>query len=130
MRDDYIHEARDDLWLSGFENSDGKSCFYNFILSNGDRTEQASALTMKDHMIPDGKSVKKVQIFCNNVLNIEGFQFFDRDGNVVFKIGRQTDAVSEVELQDDEQIIGFKAKLYKHFQAVYSDFQFMIVRKF
>lgn len=57
---------------------------------------------MKDHMIPDAKNVKKVQIFCNNVLNVEGFQLFDRDGNVVFKIGRQTDAVSEVELQDDE----------------------------
>ena len=34
-----MRENLTDLWLAGFENEDGKSCFYNFILSNGDRTE-------------------------------------------------------------------------------------------
>jgi hypothetical protein len=48
-------------------------------------------------------------------LNLEGFCFFDREGNVIFEIGKKTETVHKVVLKDNEQIIGIRAKLYKNY---------------
>ena len=129
LREQYIKRGVVDIWLAGFENPDGKSCFFNFVLSNLERTEQYSEIKMKEYMMTEGRQIKSAQIFCNNVLNLEGFCFFDREGNVIFEIGKKTETVHKVVLKDNEQIIGIRAKLYKNYQTVYSDFQFMICQR-
>jgi len=70
---------------------------------------------MKEYMMTEGRQIKSAQIFCNNVLNLEGFCFFDREGNVIFEIGKKTETVHKVVLKDNEQIIGIRAKLYKNY---------------
>ncbi len=45
MLEDYISTGLHDLWLSGFENNGGSDRF-NFILSNGMRTERKDDKTV------------------------------------------------------------------------------------
>lgn len=54
-----------DFWLSGFEcNLEGKGCRFNFICSDGKRTEQNSGEPMKDCMMPEVcKHARKVEVY-------------------------------------------------------------------
>ncbi len=57
---------------------------------------------------------------------IRGFCFFDKDGALLYRIGLTGSSFSEetVLLAENEVILGVVAKLYKHFQSFYTDFQF------
>ena len=60
---------------------------------------------------------------------IFGFSFFDKDGALLWEIGWTTYAgwkKETVEIAENERIMGVKAKLYDHYQSVYSNFQFQI----
>jgi len=102
LRERYMKSGVIDLWLAGFENPDGKSCFFNFVLSNLERTQQQHDKKMNEYMMAEGRNIKSAQIFCNNVLNLEGFCFFDREGKVIFEIGNRTETVHKVILKDHE----------------------------
>ncbi len=57
---------------------------------------------------------------------IGGFEFFDNDGALLWKIG-DTDPDDEVEtetvlLEENEVIVGVVAKLYSRWQTSYTDF--------
>ena len=53
MRDNLVSKRTDDFWLTGFENNNsGKGGRFNFILSNGERTEQGFR-GMQSFMMPE-----------------------------------------------------------------------------
>jgi hypothetical protein len=63
LREDYIQNGIEDLWLAGFENdNNGKgNGRLNFILSDGKRTQQQSDTAMTEHMMQaKGKEIRKV----------------------------------------------------------------------
>ncbi len=76
-------------------------------------------------MIPQDKKIKKVQI-QHDASCIRGFKFFDKNQLLIFEIGeiKATNTVTEVVLEENEQIIGVAYKLYSTYQTVYTDFQF------
>jgi hypothetical protein len=55
---------------------------------------------------------------------ISGFQFFDKDRTLIFKIGWITPGDNEMraELGDGEVIVGVAAKLFTNCKSLYSDF--------
>jgi hypothetical protein len=63
---------------------------------------------------------------------IYGFRFFDKDGALLWEIGRTyvSDLEKEtVKLAENERIVGVVAKLFAHRQSAYTDFQFQIAAK-
>ena len=58
-----------------------------------------------------GKKIKRAVIY-NGGNYIDGFEFFDKNNNLLFKVGGCSTKDKEIILEDDERIIGFKAKLY------------------
>ena len=87
LRDEYLKVGIEDLWLAGFENdNNGKgNGRFNFILSDGKRTQQQSDADMTDHMMnAKGKLVKKIQIFISATNRVNGFKFFDKYHQLVF----------------------------------------------
>ncbi len=69
-----------------------------------------------------GKKIKRVVIDNAENCHIYGFEFFDKNNNLLFKVGGCSTKDKEIILEDDERIIGFKAKLYPGHQSVYTDF--------
>ncbi len=68
------------------------------------------------------KEIRSVTIYHNGY--IHGFSFFDKDGEELWEIG-WTDTWHKEEtvlLAENEVIVGVVAKLYKHYQSMYSDF--------
>ena len=67
------------------------SCCMNFVLNTGDKTNQVqdNYPTTKENKIPQDKKIKKVVIYYENNLNIERFEFFDKDDNSFFEAGRK-----------------------------------------
>ncbi len=119
--------------LVGFENSeeDGSGCSFNFILSNGARSEQRdeNAQTNHTHMIPVS-ALHKIRRVTIHYLNcISGFSFFDKDGAWIWEVGciEYWGGMETVELAENEVIAGVKAKLHPDYpQSVYTDFSFLI----
>ncbi len=128
MLGELIKQGAEDFYLAGVENSGGNGCRYNFIASNGKRTEQKSDQAMKDFMMPETiKQTRKVEVYCNACL--QGFKFFDEKDNLLFGVGDFGNTMTSSLIAADEQIIGVKAKLYSTYQAVYTDFQFMVCKR-
>ncbi len=86
-------------YLTGFENNfeDGTDDAFNFILSNGDRSNQRD-VKYYDHLMPEGShsKIRSVSIH-HNTDHICGFSFFDKEGALLWKIGN-TDSYLFVEL--------------------------------
>ena len=65
-------------------------------------------------MMPQGihSQIRKVEIYHNGRC-ILGFKFFDKKNTFLFEIGDTTNKLmTEVVIEENEQIIGVKAKLY------------------
>jgi hypothetical protein len=75
-------------------------------------------------MMAEDARVKSVFIYYDYW--ISGFQFFDKDDRLIFKIGWITpgDKETRVVLADNEVIVGVIAKLFNNCKSLYSDFQF------
>ncbi len=119
-----IDEMRGELHhLVGFENNKqcGQGGCFNFILSNGRRSQQKG--TYYTHMLPHDSRIRSVDIFHSKCL-IVGFQFFDLQLRLIFEIGNTNSGFETVVLADNEVIIGVVARLCE--QAIYTDFQFQI----
>ena len=85
---------------------------------------------MKDDMMPETiKQTRKVEVYCYDTSNLEGFKFFDGNNTLLFEVGNTGHTMTAVLIGADEQIIGIKAKLYVHCQAMYTDFQFMVCKR-
>ncbi len=121
-------------FLAGFENDEkkGRGIAFNFILSNGVRSEQRDEKhqTSYIHMLPKDAHtrIKTVDMLYNNN-HIEGFKFYDNNHFQIWKIGDTYSVASKVEtvvLGDNEVIIGVVAKLKQGCQSIYTDFQFQI----
>ncbi len=125
MRTDLAKKGTKDFFLAGFSNDGGKGVRYNFISSDGQRTEQKSDQPMQDFMMPETcKQTRKVEVYCYGTTHLSGFKFFDINNTLLFEVG-YTDAsrtMTPVLIAADEQIIGVKAKLYTTYQALYTDF--------
>ncbi len=80
------------------------------------------------HMMPANsqKNIKSVDI--NYYKAITGFSFFDKEKALVWRIGdtRLIWKSRSVKLADNEVIVGVVAKIFKGYQSVYTDFQFII----
>ncbi len=116
-------------YLAGFENNDkdGESCFFNWILSNGDRSQQRDrrAPTIFTHMFPAGshKKIRSVNIHYHDPECIYGFSFYDKEGALLWKIWDTTYArVKTVLLEENEVIVGVVAKFFEGWQSWYTDF--------
>ena len=82
-------------------------------------------------MMPEGAhlNIRSVHIYYDGC--VYGFKFFNKHNSLLWEIGYTTDSyykVETVELEDNEVIIGVKAKLYPGDQSWYTDFQFRIGR--
>ncbi len=105
--------------LIGFENNhqDGTYPFFNWILSNGERSQQRDALnpTKFTHMLPAGSHNKIRSVRIHYYLDhIGGFKFLDKEGTLLWKIGlTNTWYLKEetVEIEEHEVIIGLACKL-------------------
>ena len=77
-------------------------------------------------MMPDGAHRKIRSVKINYSSYIRGFNFFDKDGTLLWKIGSILPwfKVETVELAENEVIIGVVAKI--RFPAWYTDFQLQI----
>ncbi len=95
---------------------------FNFIMSNGARSEQKYAgLKSYDHIIPadSNKNIKRVDIhhFTKRSIHgdyngcITGFSFFDQDHSLFWKIGKTGNKLTTVVLSDNEVITGVVATL-------------------
>ncbi len=107
---------------------DGKGIEFNFIMSNGSRSlhRDQIAPTTFTFFMPEAAVLRSVNIYYNDRC-VQGFQFFNQDGEVIFKIGWATASNLKVEvvmLEENDLIIGVVAKLRKGYQSAYSDFQF------
>ncbi len=124
-------------FIVGFEvdKKDGKGHRYNIILSNGDRSAQRD----KDHdyydqIMPEGtpKKIMFVAIYVFNDEFIVGFEFFDKDYSLIWRIGDPTNGhnlhVKTVELAENEVIVGVLAKLCGWHKSIYTAWQFRIGR--
>ncbi len=102
---------------------------FNFILSNGTRSNlRDEGETLFDHFIPADaiKRTRSVTIHYDPHL-IAGFSFFDKDGALLWKIGRAyREGVETVVLAENEVIVGVVAKLHCDYQSMYTDLQFQI----
>ena len=106
--------------LKGFENSecDGGGNHFNFILENGARSKQRDKILHKEysaaHLMPTDacNKIKSVLIYYKHGF-VFGFEFFDRDGKRLWKIGSLQSYcdVSPIVLSDNEVIVGVVAKL-------------------
>ena len=83
-------------------------------------------------MMPEGAhlNIRSVHIYYHGY-GICGFKFYNKHNSLLWEIGDTTFSeliVETVELEDNEVIIGVKAKLRSGYQSLYSDFQFLIGR--
>ncbi len=94
---------------------------FNFIMSNGSRSEQKYAgLKLYDHLIPadSNKNIKRVDIHQRTERRhgdynswITGFFFFDQDHSFLWRIGETGNKITTVVLSDNEVITGVVATL-------------------
>ena len=82
-------------------------------------------------MMPEGAhlNIRSVHIYHGS--GICGFKFKNKHNSLLWEIGYTTWSglnVETVELEDNEVIIGVKAKLCVGYQSVYTDLQFLIGR--
>ncbi len=65
--------------LTGLENSkDGRGSMFNFISSNGARTQQRDKIPKyTTHMIPGTRQIRSVEVYYIDGTWIHGFGFFD-----------------------------------------------------
>ncbi len=113
MRTDLAKKGSKDFFLAGFSNGGG--CRYNFIASDGQRTEQKSDQPVQDFMMPETcKQTRKVEVYCYGTIHLEGFKFFDINNTLLFEVGNSYSSytMTPVLIAADEQIIGVRAKLY------------------
>ena len=76
---------------------------------------------MTQHMIHlQDRRIKVVQVFSSSY--VRGFRFLDSKFQMIFEIGSVSNTVTNIVLEDNEQIVGISAKLYSTYQAEYTDF--------
>ena len=76
-------------------------------------------------MIPADALNKIKSVTIHHIyVHITGFSFFDKDGALLWKIGRTGSGKKKetVVLKENDVIVGVVAKLYKNYQSVYTDF--------
>ena len=82
-------------------------------------------------MMPEGAhlNIRSVHIYYWDGA-IGGFKFFNKHNSLLWEIGFTPShlKVETVELEDNEVIIGVKAKLNPNWQSKYTDLQFLIGR--
>ncbi len=119
-------------FLAGVENNyeDGTDDMFNFLLCNGERSQQRDVgRTYYDHMMPERSHTKIRAVSIHYYNFIRGFSFFDNEGKLLLKIGYTEPWFCDVKtvlIAENEVIVGVVAKLYLGFQSVYRDFQFQI----
>ena len=101
----------------------------NFVFNTGYKTNQVKKgyETTKVNSIPQDKQIKKVIIYYSD--QIERFKFFDKLNNLIFEAGRkgQDEHELEVELSDDECIMGVQAQERDRASpSLYTNMQLMI----
>ena len=83
--------------------------------------------------MPEGAhlNIRSVHIYYRDGNWIGGFKFYNKHNSLLWEIGFTTGSslkVETVELEDNEVIIGVKAKLTPGWQSLYTDLQFLIGR--
>jgi hypothetical protein len=122
--------------LVGFENDmhDGTGEHFNFILSNGTRSNQRDDWYPTNHTFMITKNaIHKIRAVTIHYYSnrITGFSFFDKDGALLWKIGNTYFYLREetVVLFENERIVGVVANLYPGENSRYTDFQFQIASR-
>ena len=61
---------------------------FNFILSNGKKSELNTTYKMQPFMLNlEGKTVRKIQIY-HDINRIYGLKFFDQNSSLILEVGR------------------------------------------
>ena len=95
MKDQYIAQRVEDLYLAGFLYNNEKhvkgNARFNFVLSNDAETQQKSESNDKFWMykMPQGleKKIRKAEIIYEEGKFVKGFRFLDFNQSVLFEIG-------------------------------------------
>ena len=95
MKDQYIAQRVEDLYLAGFLYNNEKqvkgNARFNFVLSNDAETQQKSESNDKFWMykMPQGseKKIRKAEIIYEEGKFVRGFRFLDLNQSVLFEIG-------------------------------------------
>ena len=81
------------VYIIGFETyiQDGTGSNFNFIMSNGARSNQRDKgeQTKYAKMMPEGadKRIRRVDIYSYSNKYVLGFAFFDKDHELIWRIG-------------------------------------------
>jgi hypothetical protein len=114
MRDGYKAEGVTP-YLVGFENAEqnGTGYWFNFLLSNGDRSQQRDAsMIYYDHMFPAGCHNKIRSVFIYSSVIAQGFSFYDKEGELLWSIGEIEGRMESVLIEENEVIVGVVCKLW------------------
>ena len=87
-------------------------------------------------MIPlqDDRPITKVFLFSGDLYSLgtcalEGLKFFDKNKKLIFEIGGCGGDLHEIDLEDDERIIGVKSRTHPSYPAYHEDLQFIIQKQ-
>jgi len=87
IRDQLVLQGAIDFWLAGVEYN--QSDRFNFIASNGLRTDQKSSYDKNEILFPETiKQTRKVELFCYGKSYLQGFKFFDGDDTLICEVGK------------------------------------------
>ncbi len=95
-------------------------------MSNGEKSELNSpTYKFQPYFLNlEGKTVRKIHMYHNGEF-LYGLKFFDQNSLLILEVGKIEQTMKEVVLEEDERIIGFKARLTAS-KEFHHDFQFMI----
>ena len=109
--------------------------YMRFILSNGKSSE--NELVDPDKFgdcqtvdLPQDKHISKIKV-CNEEVYFQGFQFLDKNDEIIATIGCIDEHRADVliaDVSDDTYIVGFKANSYGHGGITLFDFKLMTVK--
>ena len=114
-----------DLCLSAVEyNKRDKE--FNFILSNGARTESDSFEKMTHYRFEE--RICRVLIFYHYSGQLDGFKFLNDEGKVILEVGEcERDLFNDVKIDGNERIIGVRSEQHTSLVARFqNNFQFII----
>lgn len=114
------------LQIHGIQNHKGRWNF-NFILSNLYTRELGKECSLTDAFIkPEGSLIRQINTYSRvNDEMLAGVRFLDKDKTIILEAGdftsRSQHNLKKFDVNEDERVIGIRAKTYEHDRALLFD---------
>ncbi len=119
-------------WVhDGIQQTDASYGMFNIILKDGTSSNNAMTLNGRvkqryDYRLPQNNRITAVTIYYGNL--IIGFRFHLSDGSN-WDIGYVGGYMQTVDIAENEVIVGFKSKSHPDCPAIYTEIQFLTMRR-